>query len=98
MENFLTAQQKAARGKASSYLKSEIRSASDSSRCVWQHVNLLLEERRSKIQSSFMADQYHNVMDKKTADIRAATASADDLVYVVNKWSQLEKCQHHLTF
>ena len=83
-----------ARRKASSYWKGEIRSASVNSRRVWKNVNLLFGERWSKTKFIFTADQYHEVMDKKTADIQAATESADDPLYVENntpKWYQLEK-------
>ena len=83
-----------AHGKASSYWKSKIRFASINSHRIWQHINSLLVEKRSKTKSSFTAYQYHIVMDKKTANIDAATASTNDAMYIANntpKWSQLEK-------
>ena len=62
--------------KAAEYWKAKISSAGNDSRSVWRTVNGLLGDMRTDNQPTFSAEDYHNCIDKKTVDIRAATASA----------------------
>ena len=62
--------------KAAEYRKAKISSAGNDSRSVWRTVNGLIGDVRTDNQPTFSAEDYHNCIDKKTADIRAATASA----------------------
>ena len=65
----------------------------DNSRRIWRHVNTLLGENKPRAETCFTAEQYHDVIDKKTADIRAATESAESPSYSNNNtstWSDLE--------
>ena len=81
------------RNKASSYWKSEIRSEAGNSRRIWRHVNTFLGETRRRAETFFTAEQYHDVIDKKTTDICAATESAETPSYSNNTtstWSDLE--------
>ena len=61
--------------KAAEYWKAKI-SAGIDCRSVWRTVNGLLGDVRTDNQPTFTAEDYHNCIDKKTADVRAATASA----------------------
>ena len=56
-------------------------------------MNSLQGENKLKAETCFTAKQYHDVIDEKTADIRAATESAENPSYSNNTtsaWSDLE--------
>ena len=84
-----------ARKKASSYwnFQKEIRSAAGNLRRIWRYVNSLLGENKQRSETCFTAEQYHGVIDKKTADIHAATESEESSSYSNNTtsaWPDLE--------
>ena len=58
--------------KAAEYWKAKISSAGNDSRSVWRTVNGILGDVRMDNQPTFSAEDYHNCINKKTADIRAA--------------------------
>ena len=62
--------------------KWEIGSTAGNSRKMWQNVNSLLGETETSQKHSFPADQYHDMIDKKVAKIRASTASAAAPTYL----------------
>ena len=66
-----------ARAKAASYWKAEIEAASRNSRHIWWIVDNLLGDA-----PCFSAEEFHNMLDKKVADIRASTASAVAPTYI----------------
>ena len=63
--------------KAAEYWKTKIASAGSNSRSVWTSLNTLLGERRTDSAHAFSAEDYHDCIDGKMADIPASMASAN---------------------
>ena len=65
--------------KAASYWKVEIGAASGNSCHIWRYiVDNFLGEKISCESPRFSAEEYHDMLNKKVAEIRAAMASAVD--------------------
>ena len=71
---------------ASAYWRSEINSAAGNPCRLWRNMNSVLGE-AAEMKPVFSADEYHDMIDAKVADIRNATASADPPIYAVNSAS-----------
>ena len=76
--------------KAAEYWKTKITTAGSNSRRVWRSLNTLLGERTGSA-SEFFAEDYHNCIDRKPADIRASTASVNAPTYSVGRSATLDK-------
>ena len=77
--------------KAAEHWKTKITSARSNSRSVWRSLNTLLGERRTDSAPAFSALDYNDCIDRKTADIRASTASANPSTYYVCLSATLDK-------
>ena len=56
--------------KAASHWRAKIAAIGSDSKSAWKTVNLLLEETKTKCDSSFSAVDYRDFVDKKIDDIR----------------------------
>ena len=83
----LRASRKRSHAKAAIYWRGKISSAKKDARSAWRTVNELLGERKSECDHTFSAAEFHDFIDGKVADIRAATSSAAAPSFSVNATS-----------
>ena len=71
----LKSSRRLAQSKKAPYWKSEIHSAVNNARHVWRTVDNLFGETKSGAKPTFSPENYHSDIDKKVADVGAATSS-----------------------